>query len=153
MPGENSWYSSKPIREAKIAKFKADLHQKLGVLVNGANGSEGHSIIYRSLARYLALLVSRPAKYKALIVYSDLLENDEISFYDPNIFNKLKKRPLDIQKQLEREMPLSDLITINVFMVYDPQSYYDNNRFMTCSEFFGKLFRSKHAWVHTEPSF
>jgi len=153
LPAENSWFCNKVIREAKIAKFKNELDRKIASFVSNSSGSLPHSIIYRACAKQLEVLASRPAKYKALLVFSDLLENDQLSFYEPETFYTLKHKPSVIQKQLEQTMPLADLITINIFMVYGPVTYEENNRYLVTSGFFSKFFKSKHAWVHVEPSF
>lgn len=153
LPAESDWLSNKTIREARVAKFKKEFHQKLDSILNNADSIQPHSIVYRSCVRQLELLASRPAKYKALIIYSDLMENDEVSFYDPFIFKSIRYTPRVIQKQLEQLMPLNDLTSINVFLVYSPGSYEDNSRYMSCANFFDRVFKSKHAWVHTEPSF
>jgi len=153
LPAESDWFSNKTIREARVVKFKNELHQKLDSIINEADTCRPHSIIYRSCVRQLELLASRPAKYKALIVYSDLMENSEVCFYDPYTFKSVRCTPHVIQKQLEQLLPLNDLTSINIFFVYDPDSYEDNGRFMACANLFDRIFQSKHAWVHIEPSF
>src|SRR6185437_3813980 len=146
LPAESDWLSNKTIREARVTKFKNEFHQKLDSIINGADTCRPHSIIYRACVRQLALLASRPAKYKALIVYSDLMENDEVCFYNPYTFKSVRYTPILIQKQLEQLKPLNDLTSINVFLVYSPGTYEDNNRYMACANLFDRVFMSKNAW-------
>jgi hypothetical protein len=144
---EDSWLGTQLIREAKVARFKKELKQKIEQMLGNATKSQEHSIIYRTTCRYLNALAKSKAEYKFMYVYTDCMENDSISFYADSTLQQIQTRPEVIKAYLERSTKLVDLTGINVSIMYTPRSYDDNERFMVVSSFFADIFRRKHAQV------
>jgi len=148
LPSEDSWNSNKGTREAKVDRFKKELFAKIRDVVSRAKGSEGHTILYRSLCRNLNALANSKADYKGLMIFSDLEENDSTSFYSPSVFKQLKTNPSVIERLLERNGKLADLQGIHAYFEYAPVGYIDNARYMTVSCFFARLLQHHNAKVH-----
>ncbi|HVW97070.1 MAG TPA: hypothetical protein VHA56_13955 [Mucilaginibacter sp.] len=136
------------MRTAQIAHFKKDLHTALGGMQTG--GSLDHSIIYRAVAKQLNALSASEAINKSMVVYSDLMENADVSFYDPATVALLKTNPGAIQKQLEQNVPLRNLSGIHIWLLSDPGSFEENNTYMAVANMYKQLFESKGATVHIE---
>jgi len=138
------------IRRAKVQRFISDLQ-------NGINAFTtrncGHSIIFRTIAGQAAQLADNPAHNRFLVVYSDLIENSEISFYNPQTLALLQKSPGMIEKQLEATDPLPSLTGIHVWFLFAPNSYKQNNVYMPIARFYESVYKAHHADVHIATQF
>jgi len=139
------------VRRAKVQRFTEQLQSYLTSLDSVRHLP--HSIIYRSIAKEAVLLTRSKIKTKLLIVYSDLLENSEISFYNPQTFGLLQKDPALVEKQLEAYQPLPSLDGVQVWFLYAPNSYHQNNVFMPIARFYESVYIAHHATVHIANQF
>ena len=87
------------------------------------------------------------------MVYSDLMENDEISFYDPKILALLHIHPDTIRQRLEKGVSLHSLAGIDVWLLYDPASFKENNNYMAIANMYKQMLEAKGAKVHIEKTF
>jgi hypothetical protein len=149
---ENEWGGNLTVRRAKVQRFKNQLRECLQKMRRADTCQ--HSIIYRTIARQASNLATSPSTKKYLLVWSNLRENaDNINFYDPQTFGLLKTSPQRIRQRLEATCPLSRLKGINVWLLYNPTSYRDNNSYMPLAGFYQHLLESHGAKVHLDSKF
>jgi len=141
-------YGNTTMRIAEVERFKHKLRKALQDIP--ASGTLDHSIIYRAMAKHLNLLASSIAVRKQIIIYSDLYENSDVSFYDPATFLLLQAHPEVIRRKLEKNVVLGKLSGIHVWFMYDPESYEANNNYMTIANFYKRWLESKGATVRIE---
>ena len=137
---------NKQLRTLQVEHFKKELRAAL----SGAHtsGSLNNSIIYRTVARHLNELSASTAKSKYLMLYSDLMENDEISFYNPATLSLLRTHPDVIRQRLERTIKLRNLTGIQVWLLYEPKSFNENNTYMAAANLYKQMLEAKGATVH-----
>ena len=148
---EQAWRGNLPIRKAKVRHFKEELHRFLAAMRK--NSIAQHSIIFRAVAKQSNRLTKSTAKKRYLLVWSNLYEHNEMDFYDPIVINRMKSDPKNIQKQLVATFPLQNLKGINIWLLYQPASYKDNNGFMPIAAFYKHLFEAYGASVHIDNKF
>jgi|SRR6185312_12327430 len=141
-------YGNSTMRNAEVERFKQKLRKALQEIP--ASGTLEHSIIYRAMAKHLNLLARSTATRKQVIIYSDLYENSDVSFYDPATFQLLQAHPEAIRRKLEKTVVLGKLSGIQVWLMYDPESYEANNNYMTIANFYKRWLESKGATVRIE---
>jgi hypothetical protein len=78
------------------------------------------------------------------------MENDEISFYDPETLDLLHTHPEIIKKRLDKTAVVTNLTGIQVWLLYEPASYKENNTYMSIAGMYKQLLESKGATVHIE---
>jgi hypothetical protein len=148
---ENALLGTLPLRTAKITAFAARLHHALTNMQRPETAA--HSIVYRTIAAQLNRLAATESTHKIMLIASDLYENSIVSFYDPNTIALLKANPHCIETALEQETPLTRLTGIQVWLLYNPASYRDNNTYMTVATFYKHLLESHGAHVHIANTF
>lgn len=148
---ESAWSGNLAIRKAKVQHFIRQLHHCLTGM-KSANFCQ-HSIIYRTIARQVNMLAVSPASAKFLLVYSNLYENDEVNFYDPQTFELIRNSPQSIQKRLEAATPIAALRGLQVWLLFNPASYKENNNYMVLAGFYQRLLQAHGATVHIENQF
>jgi hypothetical protein len=152
LASENQWSGNKMIRKAKIEHFTQQLQQCLTAMKY--SGTCPYSIVYRTIARQANRLAANTADRKLLLVYSDLYENDtELNFYDTHTINRLQKSPQSIATQLEATIPLKQLSGLQLWLLYNPTSFSQNNRYMIVANFYQHLFSTHGAITHVANKF
>jgi hypothetical protein len=149
---ENRLLGNTKIRTAKVERFKREL--ALALEIKDTVVALSHSIIYRASVKLLNDLSASKAKHKHFLIYSNLMENSEVSFYDAKTRALLQNDPKEIQALLEKSTVLNNLTTINIWLLYDPVSYEDNATYMLVANRLYKqlLLGPKGAIVHIEKS-
>ena len=147
LPKENSLFGNPTARKAKVARFKNDLCQYLATVQKQNSGTLAHSIIWRTLANQLNDLAKMQAAHKSCLVYSDLMENADVSFYSPCTFALLQSNPKAIENQLEKDYDIGSLKGIAIYLVYKPATYDANSSYRVASVFFKSIFLDKGATV------
>jgi hypothetical protein len=152
LESENQWSGNIMMRKAKIQHFVKQLQHCLSEMKY--SGTCPYSIIYRTIARQADKLATSNAHRKLLLVYSDLYENDtDLNFYERNKMNRLRTNPLSIALQLETTEPLKRLIGLQMWLIYNPTSYKQNQAYMTIAEFYQHLFTTHGAVTHIANKF
>lgn len=146
IPSENSWIGNKQMRNHKLEKFKREVQNTLQRTTSDT--SLDHSIIYRIIATKLNELAKNKTGNKHLIILSDLMENSQISFYDKTTFALLTSNPKELETMLQKECKLEGLSDLQVWFLFKPNGYEQNNRYMIVANFYKHLFESKGAVVH-----
>jgi hypothetical protein len=150
LENENRLLASKQLRISKVENFKRALRK---ALIVDTTSSFEHSIIYRTLARNLNALSKSKASKKHMIIYSDLMENGEISFYNKKTFALLKTDPNSVQSILENDEVIHNLKGVEVWFIFSPRSYEQNMTYMTVANFYKNLLEAKGAKVHIQQNF
>jgi hypothetical protein len=148
---ENEWDGNLTVRRAKVQRFKNQLRECLQKMRRADTCQ--HSIIYRTIARQASNLVASTATKKYLLVWSNLRENSDINFYNPQTISLLKTSPQSIQQHLEATCPSFKLKGIQVWLLYNPTSYRDNNSYMPLAGFYQHLLEVHGATVHVDSKF
>ena len=112
-----------------------------------------HSVIFRPVAHLAKKLASISAARRYLVLISDLQEHSEISFYNPDMQYALVHSPLSIQRQLEAQAKPGNLQGIELWLLYRPKSYRDNQPYRIASGLYQQLFSRYGARVHTDQNF
>lgn len=139
---------NKQLRGAEVEHFKKELQAFLKD--THMRGSLTHSIIYRTIAKHLNVLSASNAKEKIFLVYSNLMENADLSFYNPEAVKALHTKPGIIRQTLEKGAVLHKLPGIQVWLIYDPVSFEENNTYMAIAQLYRQILESKGATVHIE---
>jgi hypothetical protein len=148
---ESRWAGNTTLRKAQVAHFIDELRKALGQTTG--KESLGHSIIYRSVAKQLNELKTARANKKYLLIYSDLMENDGVNFYDPETFSLLQVKPDSIGQRLENTVSIQNLNGVDVWLLYEPPTYLANHTYRITAGFYKQLLESKGATTHIEKSF
>lgn len=149
LESENRLLASKQLRIAKVENFKKALKK---ALVVDTVSTFNHSIIYRTIARNLNALSKSNASNKHLIIYSDLMENGEVSFYDNKTLALVKTNPNIIQSILEKDEVINNLKGIETWFIFNPKTYQQNNIYMIVANFYKYLLEAKGAKVYIQQS-
>lgn len=95
------------------------------------------TILYEPLVREANRLARSKAERKFLIVESDLAEHSPLfSVYSPQDSLLLQNNMDSASRKLRNQWPLEDLTGLQVFLVYQPKGYSDNERFVLMSKLF-----------------
>jgi len=151
LPKENPITGNPIIRQARLARFAALLQGRLAAI--DSVRSRPRSIVFRAVAQQAALLANRTAAHRYLLVYSDLMEHSNVNFYDPNTRSLLQTNPAIIEKQMEAEQQLPDLPGVQMWFVYKPKTYRENNLYMRIARFYERVYTAHHATVHIATTF
>jgi len=147
LDAENQWDGNILIRKAKVRHFVKQVQECLAGMKY--TGTCPYSIIYRTIARQANGLTGSTAKRKLLLIYSDLCENDaDLNFYDRKVMNRVKNNPQSIAVQLEATVPLNPLNGVQVWLLYSPGSFKQNNDYMPVANLYKQMLKAKGATVH-----
>lgn len=144
--GGNRLLASSFTRDKEVTAFTDSIRAFLASLSDDTVGRP-HSSIYLPLAAELTRLTQSHATTKVLLVYSDLMENNTLSFYDKRTLQMLQSKPEEIQAQLETKAPLSDLTGIEVHLIFQPVDADQDQTFQIVSGFYKTLLESHGATV------
>lgn len=134
-------------RPKEVAEFGGKVKNAFNSLKEESQ-EKSHSSVYAPIARELQRLSESKANKRVLVIFSDLMENtDTLNFYVPETLAKLKSNSASIQNILEEQVPLPNLVGIEVYIIFEPQDYGENLDFRIASEFYKSLFKSKGAKV------
>jgi hypothetical protein len=152
LEAENEWSGNIMLRKAKIQHFIKQLQRSLTAMVN--TGTCPYSIIYRTIARQANRLMSSQAHSKLLLVYSDLYENGpDLTFYDSKVLTRMQNNPQSIATQLGPTAPLRPLKGLQLWLIYNPSSFKQNNGYMVIAGFYQHLFNAHGAEAHIANKF
>jgi len=114
-----------------------------------AGGSLKHSECFATIASELELLAKSTASQRTLIVFSDLLENNELySCYTDDGRKLLQMHPLKIVHLLQKrcELPKS-LVGITVYFVYQPKTRELDQLFNSMVAIYKQLLHERGARI------
>jgi hypothetical protein len=151
LPKEDRLTGNVTIRQGKVRRFVADLQADLAHFDSTRNYP--HPIIFRAIAQQATVLASSPSSNRLLIIFSNLRENSEANFYNPQTLALLQRNPDVIEKQLEANSPLPSLGGTQVWFLFAPASYHQNNIYMPIARFYEGVYKAHHAEVHIETQF
>jgi len=152
LPPQSEWNGNIVEREAQIRLFIKQVQSALDNMRSLPTCT--HSIVYRAIARDANSLTASHATNKYLLVYSDLYENnDDLNFYRLSFIRELKQTPDKVERRIIKSMPLESLAHIKIWLLYNPTSFADNNRFMPIAELYKHLFENHGAQVHIATTF
>lgn len=135
-------YSIDETIEDRFSRKKKFLkHAQAGYLkVSSTATPKDHSIIYRVIAKELNKLSGSKAKQRTLLVNSDLMENSkELNFYKPRHYNLLINSPCEVEKLLISQLKLMDLKGIEVYFLFQPKDFYQNDTYKAILDIYIKI--------------
>jgi len=151
LPSENAWTGNSAIRRAQVHAFTAQLQRALTAMK--PKGTCAHSIVFRTIAAQANRLTQSQVSHKLLLVYSDLNENSDVTFYNKHVLDTLRTRPKIIEERLNRSAPLTALNGVGVWFLYTPSTYTANNTYMTIANFYKHIFEQHGATIHISNKF
>ena len=145
LPSQMRLTGNKQQRAAQVEKFS----KEIGLYLNQVRYTKelNHSIIYRSLAQCLNKLTLDKSKQKQLIVYSNLMENSDVNFYDTATFHQIQSDYLKVKHRIEIGSSLQNVAGIQTWLLYNPTSFEDNATFRITSNFFKQILEEKGVKV------
>ncbi len=146
IPSESKWLGNKSARQSDIEAFTNELTQKLDTLRPLSFQPLRRSVILVPLITHLNALAEQKGD-RHILVYSNLFENSSFSFYDPLTLKMIESMPKEFKKQVEEQIPISDLEGITIHFIYKPGTREDNSRYCIISRFLTKWFSEKGAKV------
>jgi len=138
------------IRRAKVQRFITELQNAVATF---RPHKCPRSIIFRAVAEQATQLANSAANKRYLLVFSDLLENSEVSFYNPQTLALLKNSPATMEKQLQCNIRIPSLNGMQVWFLFAPSSYSQNNVYMPIARFYESIYRAHNADVHVATQF
>ncbi len=134
----NRWFSNDLERSDHINQYWSSINTALSNL-NGKNEDRIGSAIFAVIAREVETLRTSPAHKKVLIINSDLVERSSLAnFYNPKQLTELTKSEKMLNRFKDR-YPLGDMEGITVFIIYQPTTIQDAERFELIASFYTKL--------------
>lgn len=147
LDAENKWTGNQALRKAKISHLERQLAQCLNEVKYA--GPLPYSIVYRTISRQANQLAASGANRQLLLVYSDLYEkNEALNFYDPQTLARVRKDPDGIGRQLAATAPIRSLKDVQVWLIYNPATFAQNNGYMAIAGLYKRLLESRGATVH-----
>lgn len=147
---ENQWLGNEFERKEKVKKFYSAITQIL-TDAEKENTGKSHSAIYLPVASILNELAQSKSEKRFLLIYSDLMENENaFSFYRKKLMNLLKTNPDSVKKYFEAQLPLQNLNGIQVYLLYQPSDSEKDEQYKIVSGFYKKLLESKGAKVNIQ---
>ncbi|MBX7226413.1 MAG: hypothetical protein K1X55_10305 [Chitinophagales bacterium] len=141
-------FSNPKKRDREIDQFIAQIDTTLESIYKTDTGKEKSSI-YVPIIREANTLYTSRAFRKIIIIQSDLQENtNRFSLYNENDYALLKQSPEKVLKKLEQIEKLHTVKGLTVYLIYQPKSDKDNERFMAMATFYKALFEKQGAEVY-----
>lgn len=141
-------FSSPKKRKKEIKAFTANIESTLKEIYKADSGT-ANSAIYEPLVREANKLAQSSASKKVMIVESDLQENTTVfSIYRESDYIQLLKHREQVIAMLDTLLHLNNVTGINIYLVYQPKSDADNERFIMMANLFRNIFEQKGAIVH-----
>ncbi|QEM12977.1 hypothetical protein [Mucilaginibacter rubeus] len=151
LPKEDRLTGNIAIRREKVKRFSSELQAEL--IRFDSTRSYSHSIIFRAIAHQATLLAERSFSNRYLLIYSNLRENSEVNFYNPQTLALLQQHSEIIEKQLAANSPLPLLNGVQVWFLFAPPTYHQNNVYMPIARFYEHVYKARQAEVHVETQF
>ncbi|MBW4888457.1 hypothetical protein KXQ82_01970 [Mucilaginibacter sp. HMF5004] len=152
LDAESQWTGNLPMRKAKIQQFIQQVQQGLDVSIHTT--TRPYSIAFRTIARQANKLAVSQATHQYLLIYSDLMENSNVAnFYDARTIARLHATPHDIENQLQAEVSLTQLHGLEMWFIYNPQSFTQNNTYMKIAGFYQHMLTAHGATTHIATKF
>ncbi|MCF8278219.1 MAG: hypothetical protein K9J17_15940 [Flavobacteriales bacterium] len=146
LPKKNVWFSNQLDRNREVKEFLTEF-DRISAEQRTAPKGRGYSSVYLPLAKQLNALANTKVDERILIVYSDLMEHGDISFYDPKTFTTLKDDPTRIISLFQRQQMLSDLKGVTVYLVYRPLELKQDHQFSVTSKLYKQMLEKRGAKV------
>jgi hypothetical protein len=144
---ENPLLTNSFKRRDKVKKFYSEISKVISDASQEKIGKDNSSI-YFSIAKELNKLSQSSSDKKIMLVYSDLIENTEqMSFYDPKIFDLLDKNTDQIKEYFESQMELKNLNGIKIYLIYQPLNMMDDVVHKWVTKLYKTILESKGATV------
>ncbi|MFN8266483.1 MAG: hypothetical protein U0T31_00615 [Chitinophagales bacterium] len=135
-------------RKKDIQQFKTELDSALQSIYDIDSGRT-RSSIYEPIVRTLNAVSQSKAHKKILIVQSDLQENTQIfSVYRESDYLLLQRNREQIIERFTKVLALQNIQDIEVYLIYQPKSDADNDRFILMANLFKEILEQKGAIVH-----
>lgn len=135
-------------RKKEIGQFKTALDTALQSIY-AIDSGRTRSSIYEPVVRTLNELSKSKAHSRILIVQSDLQENTQtFSVYRESDYVVLQKHREQIIGRFTKILSLQDIHGIEVYLIYQPKSDADNDRFILMANLFKEILEQKGAVVH-----
>lgn len=147
---ESSINGNNTIRDAKIIRFKNDITTAITNAYKDSIIELDHSIIWKTVVTKLNKLSKSGFNKKICIIYSDLLENGTLNFYDPATRNTISNNPDAIKQEFLKMIPLDDFTGVDIHLMFYPSSYEENNLFMAIVKIYKDILEEHHATVFVE---
>lgn len=114
----------------------------------------GHSECFATISSELNRLAASTASQRILIVYSDLMENEEdISVYSDANQQLLHKNPAKVAKILSRRCPLPEkLVGVTVYFVFNPPDRNSDTKYGNMVSLYERLLKARGARVVIQAS-
>ncbi len=134
-------------RMAAIEQFGHDLDAALHSQAN-TYGSLEASIIYRPLVAALSVLrEDTTASKRILVLYSDCLENADVSFYNDSVITALQNDPQRMVLYFLAQADPGNLTGITVVIIPTAINYVNSERIDVATRFFASLLSDRGATV------
>lgn len=135
-------------RKKDIQQFKTELDSALQSIY-AIDSGRTRSSIYEPIVRTLNTVSHSKAHKKILIVQSDLQENTQtFSVYRESDYLLLQKHREQIIERFTNVLALQGIRGIEVYLIYQPKSDADNDRFILMANLFKEILEQKGAIVH-----
>ena len=134
-------FSNAVLEKQKADGFDKELEQIL--TISDSIFPASHSSIFQPIVSELKVLQSMPKQHsKTLIIYSDLMENNNwVSYYRPRDYLLLERNPERlVQYYLEKAKGLSKNSNIKVHVVFIPNDNLENARFQKLQALYQNIF-------------
>ncbi|WP_457129518.1 hypothetical protein [Mucilaginibacter sp. HD30] len=151
LPSQDEWSGNRVLRTSEVQHFKTRVQQALDQVKVGEPIS--HSIIFRTVARYGNSLSRSNAGRRILLVYSNLYENSTLSLYGKTASAELDGKPTSLRQALAKSVQLDKLAGIQVWLMYSPKGYDDNNRYVGVADAYRQVLEARKASVFVASSF
>ena len=142
----NSWFSNELDRKEEINGFETRVRELPTKAKEGHKGLD-HSSIYLPLVNQLNALAQSSAKYKVLILQSDLMENDIVKFYADSTWSQVEKEPEKVIEQLRERQTPANYSDITIYLVFKPADRKEDQRYQAVSRLFKQLLQDAGARV------
>ena len=142
----SKWLSNELDRKKEVELFKIKIRES--ITNEGMPLGRNYSSIYLSMNNELKFLSQKKGN-RTLIIYSDLMENSmSISFYDPEILERMTNQPDLIKERLIGTNKLPNLDGISIYIIYEPENIHKDQTFRIVSNFYKEMLQEQGAAVY-----
>lgn len=109
--------------------------------------SLAYSECYATIAQELELIMTIPHCRRVILVYSDLMENNEsFDFYKPETLQLVKENPEKVAQMLYKKRPMpDDMRGVRVYFLYNPRNKAEDARFQSILKVYEHLLEIRGA--------
>ncbi len=135
-------------RNRELKRYYSNIQTTLDTLSMQAAKRE-RSVIYEPMMQELTRLANSKAEHKTLSLQSDLMELSGLAnFYKSQTLQQLRDKPELLREVFEAKYPLPNLNGITVYLIHQPVSPEDNDRYSIISAFYKGILEEHGATVH-----